>query len=133
MQRQCVQLVLRIGIEMHQEIANAEVIPLAQFQKLPAFLDRKLHHAAFDQRTEVLAAHAHIRPCLHDPPERPCPSFKAAFLLQRLSRLFDEILQGGKACLRSVLRLGQDQLKLRVHMIRLKLQRLFQVVQALFL
>ena len=46
MERQRVHLVFHIGIQMHQLIADAEIIVLAQFQQALPFVDRPAHHAA---------------------------------------------------------------------------------------
>ena len=46
MERQRVHLVFHIGILMHQLIADAEIIVLAQFQQALPFVDRPAHHAA---------------------------------------------------------------------------------------
>ena len=130
-QRQSVHLIFHVGVQVHQLITNAEIVILAQLQKALTFVDCPVHHTAGDQGVKIGIADAHIRSGLENLPERANVLFEMPLRFQLLCGGFHELLQCRKLLIHLVFHRMDDQLKLRVNIVRLQFQRLAKIFDAL--
>ena len=118
---------------MHQLVADTEVVVFTEPQKLLTLIDGAADHAAGNQGVEIRIADTHIRPGFQNIPEITDVLFEAAFLFQLPGGGVHELPQCRKLLVQLILQCEGDQLKLRVHVLRLQLQRFMEIFKTLFL